>query len=424
MAPVDLPKGVTCAPERVVLPPPVPSRWDDRLTVTLASDHPPATSLSDGDHPGWASRPAPVTAVSRRYLDACRSGALEGTEDPVRAVAESVDVHAAVVRGALEAIGDERALAALESVLDLSLLERELIEDGARRRTLALLQVQEGLSKLRAIDEVATIVDRAPRELVESCGFDRAVLFRVHAGRMVMESAYFGDDVEGAEKMVAFAQSVAPPLDHMLLETQMIRRHAPAIVRDARNDPRVNRPIIDFSLTRSYVAAPVMPTGRVIGFLHADRLYSGRTVDNIDRDTVWAFAEGFGYAFERTVLMERMRRQHVEVRSALATAEQAAQALQDADLELRKVEPVVRSTASRMLAETASRVNEILTRREVEVLRLMADGRTNQQIADELVITPGTVKSHVKRVLRKMHATNRAEAASIYARLAAAPDPP
>jgi hypothetical protein len=45
----------------------------------------------------------------------------------------------------------------------------------------------------------------------------------------------------------------------------MIRRQAPAIVRDAPNDPRVNRPIIDFSLTRSYVAAPVMPTGRVIG---------------------------------------------------------------------------------------------------------------------------------------------------------------
>jgi hypothetical protein len=33
-----------------------------------------------------------------------------------------------------------------------------------------------------------------------------------------MESAYFGEDVEGAEKMVAFAQSVAPPLDHMLLK--------------------------------------------------------------------------------------------------------------------------------------------------------------------------------------------------------------
>ncbi len=159
----------------------------------------------------------------------------------------------------------------------------------------------------------------------------------------MQESAYFGADVGGAEKMVSFAQSVAPPLNHMLLETGMIRRQRPAMVLDARNDPRVNRPIIDFSLTRSYVAAPVMPTGRVIGFLHADRLYSGRTVDEIDRDTVWAFAEGFGYAFERTVLLERMRRQHAAVRRALASADEAAVALQDADLDLRKVEPMERS---------------------------------------------------------------------------------
>jgi len=390
--------------------------------VTLASDLPGPAALADGNHPGWASRPVAPTAVSRRYEEACQVVGVDRADDPVRAVAEAVDAQAAVVRSTLESLGDGVALSALESVLDLALLERELIEDGARRRTLALLQVQEALSKLRAIDEIATIVDRAPRELVESCGFDRAVLFRVHAGRMVMESAYFGDDIVGAEKMVAFAQSVAPPLDHMLIETQMIRRHAPAIVRDARDDPRVNRPIVDFSLTRSYVAAPVMPTGRVIGFLHADRLYSGRTVDEIDRDTVWAFAEGFGYAFERTVLMERMRRQHAEVRSALASAEQAAQALHDADLELRKVEPVDRSPATRMLAEAASRVYAMLTRREVEVLRLMAEGRTNQQIADDLVISSGMVKSHVKRVLRKLHATNRAEAASIYVRMAAGPD--
>ena len=41
----------------------------------------------------------------------------------------------------------------------------------ARLRATALLQVQEGLSKLRAVDEVAAIVDRAPRDLVECCGF-------------------------------------------------------------------------------------------------------------------------------------------------------------------------------------------------------------------------------------------------------------
>jgi DNA-binding NarL/FixJ family response regulator len=37
------------------------------------------------------------------------------------------------------------------------------------------------------------------------------------------------------------------------------------------------------------------------------------------------------------------------------------------------------------------------------------------------VISAGTVKSHVKRVLRKLHATNRAEAASAYVRLASVP---
>lgn len=379
------------------------------------------SALVDGDHPGWASRPVEETDAARRYREALECCDVAATDNPMTAVAEAVDAKVTLVRNALEALGDDDALNALDAVLDLASLERELIEDGARRRTFALLQVQEALSKLRVVDDVAMIVDRAPRELVESCGFDRAVLFRVQEGRMVMESAYFGDDRDGADKMVAFAQSVAPPLNHMLLETEMIRRHAPAIVRDARNDPRVNRPIIDFSMTHSYVAAPVMPTGKVIGFLHADRLYSGRTVDDIDRDTVWAFAEGFGYAYERTVLMERMRRQHAEVRHALKSADDAARALQDANLDLRKIEPVERSPAAQSLADVQTRVLAILTRREVEVLRLMAAGRTNQQIADELVISAGTVKSHVKRVLRKLHATNRAEAASAYVRLASVP---
>lgn len=385
------------------------------------SETPSSDALAEGGHPGWASRQAKESPAARRYRETFPCCDADSTGDPMTALAEAIDAKVTVVRNALEALGGEDALNALDGVLDLASLERELIEDGAQRRTFALVQVQEGLSKLRVVDDVATIVDRAPRQLVESCGFDRAVLFRVHEGRMVMESAYFGDDREGADKMVAFAQSVAPPLNHMLLETEMIRRHAPAIVRDARNDPRVNRPIVDFSMTHSYVAAPVMPTGKVIGFLHADRLYSGRLVDEIDRDTVWAFAEGFGYAYERTVLLERMRRQHAEVRRALKIADDAARAVQDADLDLRKIEPVERSPAARSLAEVQTRVLAILTRREVEVLRLMAAGRTNQQIADELVISAGTVKSHVKRVLRKLHATNRAEAASSYVRLASVP---
>ena len=55
---------------------------------------------------------------------------------------------------------------------------------------------------------------------------------------------------------------------------------------------------------------------------------------------------------------------------------------------------------------------DALTPREVEVLRLMAKGRSNQEIADQLVISFNTVTNHVKSILAKTGAGNRTEAAS------------
>jgi LuxR family maltose regulon positive regulatory protein len=53
---------------------------------------------------------------------------------------------------------------------------------------------------------------------------------------------------------------------------------------------------------------------------------------------------------------------------------------------------------------------ERLSARELEVLRLMARGASNQAIADQLVITVGTVKSHINHILGKLAARNRTEA--------------
>jgi NarL family two-component system response regulator LiaR len=54
-----------------------------------------------------------------------------------------------------------------------------------------------------------------------------------------------------------------------------------------------------------------------------------------------------------------------------------------------------------------------LTPREREVLRLMADGLNNQQIADRLVLSVATVKSHVSNVLSKLGVATRTEAVSL-----------
>jgi len=53
-----------------------------------------------------------------------------------------------------------------------------------------------------------------------------------------------------------------------------------------------------------------------------------------------------------------------------------------------------------------------LSEREVEVLRLVAAGKSNQQIADELVISLNTVFRHVSNIFNKSGATNRTEAAA------------
>jgi NarL family two-component system response regulator LiaR len=55
-----------------------------------------------------------------------------------------------------------------------------------------------------------------------------------------------------------------------------------------------------------------------------------------------------------------------------------------------------------------------LTEREMEVLKLIAAGHSNQKIADQLVISIGTVKGHVSNILSKLHLADRTQAA-VYA---------
>ena len=74
-------------------------------------------------------------------------------------------------------------------------------------------------------------------------------------------------------------------------------------------------------------------------------------------------------------------------------------------------------TIARKLLQELSRPSERpptpepLTEREVEVLRLVARGRSNREIADQLVISEATVRTHVSNILSKLHLASRTQAA-------------
>jgi len=68
------------------------------------------------------------------------------------------------------------------------------------------------------------------------------------------------------------------------------------------------------------------------------------------------------------------------------------------------------SMASDLQSNYVSLENSLLTRREAEVLRLMAEGKSNKMIGEHLFISEKTVKNHVSSILQKMEVDDRTQA--------------
>jgi len=67
-------------------------------------------------------------------------------------------------------------------------------------------------------------------------------------------------------------------------------------------------------------------------------------------------------------------------------------------------------TAPSGISPGASVKLDSLTEREMEVLQLVSHGNSNMEIADALIVSEGTVKTHVKRVLAKLEVRDRTQA--------------
>lgn len=300
----------------------------------------------------------------------------------------------ASTRGAARAI--EREL------VQLLALDRELAELAYVRRADALERVADVVRDLGALPAGEELPIRSAAAFGVASEFRRVLISEVSGDRLMVVAAW---DRDGAgDRLVAALEPFA--LAYPQPERELVRDRIPRIV-DASVSGRTAHPWTRALHWRSYAVAALVADPETIGLVHADA--GDRELDELDREVIGQFAAGLSGVLERAVLRHTLELHRAELSAASQWLARA----------VRRLDDLAGATASDALLAAEARALQSLTGREAEVLRLLARGLTNREIARRLVVREGTVKYHVKNILRKLGAEGRADAVSRYLRATA-----
>jgi len=292
------------------------------------------------------------------------------------------------------------------TLIELLALERELVELEYVRRSDALERVRDAVRRLGEIGSPEGILERAAEELGRNSHCDRVLISEVAAGTLEPLAIWSAPADAPAEAALTELRASPIRVEYPLVEDEVVGRQRAQLVDVSASRSRAAGRLVDVLSWNDYVVAPLTVQGKTVGLLHADATASGRALDPLDLEVVSLFSEGFGGVFERAVLRETLQLHHRELQSAVKwMSGRLGQLAADGSDFGPHAQPA-----------SDPRLADALTARELEVLRLLARGQTNLAIANALVVREGTVKYHVKNILRKLGATSRADAVSRYAR--------
>ena len=293
---------------------------------------------------------------------------------------------------------DGRALA--RELAGLLALERELAEQAYVRRADALERVADAVQRLGELPPGEELPAHAAAELGRGSEFARVLISEVNGDRLTIVAAWERDrDDDG---LVTRLSAEPVMLAYPLLEREVVRDRGSRIVDvDTAHGAHAWAELLDW---RCYAVAALVADPEAIGLVHADD--GDRKLDQLDREVITRFAVGLSGVLERTVLRHTLELHRAELSAA-------AQWMAGA---VRRLDELAGGPTSEALGRPESRTLESLTTRETEVVRLLAQGLSNREIAQRLVVREGTIKYHVKNILRKLGASGRADAVSRYLR--------
>ncbi|NMO02286.1 helix-turn-helix transcriptional regulator [Gordonia sp. TBRC 11910] len=330
----------------------------------------------------------------RRALGISGAHAETSTDDVVSDAEESVRI--ALERGAAGNALSAEDVALVSRSLHIQLSLRQFIADRGRQRIDSLAA---SIRRLTTHPHRHSLPAQLCSELVDAAGF-AAVAHSVVDGTQWIVTACAGS--AGPLPAASTAPVTYPPGD--------VEKCCTGSDPDVRLvDGTSATPMIGRLLgTTAYVAAPVRTDRRIAGMIYAAPAPQ-LPVTADDAELLALYASAVAAVAERGSSADRIHRHHeiladrvaalVADAGRIATAELTIDAVPDAD---------DRPTPANQAIE------RLLTGREIDVMRLIALGASNAEIADRLAISVETVKSHVKKILRKVGAVNRSEAISLF----------
>ncbi|HUO37883.1 MAG TPA: flavin reductase [Mycobacterium sp.] len=308
------------------------------------------------------------------------------------------------------ASGDSRELARLCEVAielaDIRSSHRQAVND---ERLHMLTSGQDVSMRLSASAGVRALLERAATLVCDLPGLERGMVFQREGGVLDAAATVFADHDERARDCQALSASTRYDLAPLRLEALIIRRRSPAIVTDTLNDPNAFQPIVQKMQAANYVGAPVIAYGEVVATMHGDAYSVSGPSTRWTATSLPASPRRWGKIVQRAILIEQLQFQQ-------RVAEQLARSAGSVLGGLGGDIAILESDAPAPIAPWQSRSEVVsdLTRREYEVLQLMAKGATNPEIATTIFLSEETVKSDVKRILQKFGVANRGQAVATY----------
>ena len=306
-----------------------------------------------------------------------------------------------------------------ELLISVLRVQCELLDHDLSRRAGCLAGIRTAVGHLRGLSPCEMIY-AAPVVLGREFGFARAMISTVRGSVWLPQHLYIEDEEADpqAQPFLDYVSRAHIQLADAPLETELIRKRCGAFVPSPRDDKRTFKEIVDVSGCFGYIAAPITVGGRAIGMLHADRPKPDGVVTMAHLDQLEAFAECLAVAFECAVLEEKAAQQRVEVDKLCGNVDELLR--RSTRTALWPVSDAPPSKRPGTYYRRDQPAVPSLTSREREIMSYVATGATNGQIARCLVISEGTVKSHLKHIAKKLNTSSRAAAVAVYAGIASA----